>query len=53
VASSMPEWGHLGAARHWSGGSHPAAEISHFGNEGGHTFNGTGLAELAHSHRVG
>ncbi len=53
VASGMPEWGRLGGARHWSGGSHTAAEISHFGNQGGHAFNGTGLAELAHSHRVG
>jgi hypothetical protein len=52
-ASGMPEWGRLGAARHWSGGSHAGAEISHFGNQGGHSFNGTGLAELAHSHRVG
>jgi hypothetical protein len=53
VASGMAEWGRLGAARHWSGGSHTPAEISHFGHEGGHSFNGTGLAELAHSHRVG
>ena len=53
VASGMPEWGRLGAARHWSGGSHTPAEISHFGNQGGHGFNGTGLAELCHSHRVG
>ena len=53
VASGMPEWGRLGAARHWSGGSHTPAEVSHFGNKGGHAFNGSGLAELAHSHRAG
>jgi hypothetical protein len=53
VASAMPAWGRLGVARHWSGGSHPAAEVSHFGKQGGHSFNGTVQAELAHSHRVG
>ncbi len=52
-ASGMPEWGRLGAARHWSGGSPTAAEIAHFDSQGGHEFHGTGLAELAHSHRVG
>ena len=53
VASRLPEWGSMGAARHASGGSPTAAEIAHFDSQGGHGFHGTGLAELSHSHRVG
>jgi hypothetical protein len=53
VASALPAWGSMAAVRHEAGGSHTAAEISHFGNHGGSAFQGGGLAELAHSHRVG
>ena len=53
VATGLPAWGSLGAIRHAAGGNHTAAAIAHFENHGGHGFHGTGLAELAHSHRVG
>jgi hypothetical protein len=54
VATRMPAWGSMGAIRHSSGGSPTAAEISHFGNQGGHSFHGIGSAELAHSfHGIG
>jgi hypothetical protein len=53
VATRMPEWGGMGAFRHASGGRPTAAEIAHFDNQGGHSFHGTGSAELAHNHRVG
>jgi hypothetical protein len=53
VASGMPAWGGLGAARHAAGGGSAAAEIAHFGNHGGHGVHGSGLAQLAHSHAAG
>jgi hypothetical protein len=53
VASGMPERGGMWAARHAAGGGSAAAEIAHFGNQGGHGVHGSGLAELAHSHAAG
>ena len=53
VASAVPAWGSMTAARHEAGASHAAAEVAHFDSHGGRASYGTGLAELAHSHRLG